>query len=77
LTVGRKQSYVGVRLICDFHPDRFPNDIRADLDELRRVAVRHLIRAYNTDDSAIADKIMAEAAIMLTVVSKVEELIKK
>lgn len=77
MTVGRKQSYVGVRLICDFHPDRFPNDIRADLDELRRVAVRHLIRAYNTDDSAIADKIMAEAAIMLTVVSKVEELIKK
>ena len=77
MTLGRKQSYVGVRLICDFHPDRFPNDIRADLDELRRVAVRHLIRAYNTDDSAIADKIMAEAAIMLTVVSKVEELIKK
>jgi hypothetical protein len=64
-------------LICNFQPDRFPNDIRADLEELRRVAVRHLIRAYNTDDSAIADKIMAEAAIMLTVVSKVEELIEK
>jgi len=64
-------------LICDFHPDRFPNDIRADLDELRRVAVRHLIRAYNTDDSVIADKIMAEAAIMLTVISKVEELIER
>lgn len=77
MTGGGKQSYVGVRLICDFHPDRTPNGIRSDLEDLRRVAVRHLIRAYNTKDEAIADKIVAEASIMLTVISKVEQLIEK
>ena len=64
-------------MICDFHPDSTLNGIRADLEELRRVAVRHLIRAYNTKDEAIADKIVAEASIMLTVISKVEQLIEK
>ena len=64
-------------MICNFHHDRLPNDIRADLEELRRVAVRHLIRACNTNDQEIADKIVAEAGIMLTVISKVEQLIEK
>jgi hypothetical protein len=63
-------------LICDFHPDRHPHALRADLEELRRVAVRHLIRAYNTDNQELADKIVAEASIMLTVVSKVEQMLE-
>lgn len=62
-------------MICDFHPDRHPHSLRADLEELRRVALRHLIRAYNTDNAEVADKIVAEAATMLTVVSKVEQLL--
>ena len=39
------------------------------------MALRHLIRAYNTDNAEVADKIVAEAATMLTVVSKVEQLL--
>ena len=40
------------------------------------MAVRHLIRAYNTDNQELADKIVAEASIMLTVVSKVEQMLE-
>lgn len=53
-----------------------PEGLKQDLEMLRRVATRHLLRAYHIPDDDVAGMVTAEAGIMLTVVSKVEQYLE-
>lgn len=51
-------------------------DLMADASEVRRIAARQLRWAANADDRTHAELIVREAATMLDLAVKVEELLK-
>ena len=60
-------------MIADFTGGDFENGLRKDIQQLRLVAVRHLMRASVIKDDEVSQRLVTEAAVMLTVVTKVEQ----
>lgn len=73
MTDGRFRSSVTGNLIADFTNGDFEGGLRKDIQQLRQVAVRHMMRAAVIKDEEVARRLVSEAAVMLTVVTKVEQ----
>jgi len=54
-----------------------PEGLEQDLMELRRVATRNIFRACNVPDKEVAQLLVDEASVMLTVAVKVEAMLEK
>lgn len=64
-------------LVIDNHSDMVPEGLEQDLMELRRVATRNIFRACNVPDKEVAQLLVDEASVMLTVAVKVEAMLEK
>lgn len=64
-------------MVIDNHSDFVPEGLERDLLELRRVAGRNIFRACNIPDKEVAQLLVDEASVMLTVAVKVEAMLEK
>ena len=62
-------------LVIDNHSDFVPEGLEKDIMELRRVASRNIFRACQIPDTEVADLLVKEASVMLTVAVKVEKML--
>lgn len=62
-------------LVIDNHSDFVPEGLEQDIMELRRVASRNIFRACQIPDTEVADLLVKEASVMLTVAVKVEKML--
>jgi hypothetical protein len=64
-------------LVIDNNSDFVPEGLEQDIMALRRVATLNIFRACQIPDTEVADLLVREAGVMLTVAVKVEEMIER
>ena len=64
-------------MVIDNNSDFVPEGLEQDIMDLRRVASLNIFRACQIPDSEVAELLVKEASVMLTVAVKVEEMIER